>query len=75
MVQKVGAGHFETGDMVGLDVTFGVFTAMHEETKDPRWSSPTILRRKVEAGHLGRKSGKDRFKYDEEGGKIEAPSE
>ena len=54
----MGAGHFETGDMVGLDVTFGALTAMHEETKDPRRGPPTILRRKVEAGHLGRKSCK-----------------
>ena len=51
-------GIFETGDMVGLDVTCGALTAMYEETKDPRWFPPAILRRKVMAGHLGRKTGK-----------------
>ena len=41
-------GIFETGDMVGLDVTCGALTAIYEETKDPRWFPPAILRRKVQ---------------------------
>ncbi len=36
-------GIFETGDMVGLDVTCGALTAIYEETKDPRWFPPAIL--------------------------------
>jgi len=47
-------GPFETGDMVGLDVTHGALMALYRETRDARWYPPRILRRKVKAGHLGR---------------------
>ncbi|MFH1117406.1 MAG: 3-hydroxyacyl-CoA dehydrogenase family protein [Pseudomonadota bacterium] len=60
-------GIFETGDMVGLDVTCGALTAIYEETKDPRWFPPAMLRRKVMAGHLGRKTGKGWYEYDADG--------
>jgi 3-hydroxybutyryl-CoA dehydrogenase len=60
-------GIFETGDMVGLDVTCGALTAIYEETKDPRWFPPAILRRKVMAGHLGKKTGKGWYEYDPDG--------
>ena len=50
-------GIFETGDMVGLDVTYGALMAMYKETGNPRWYPPLLLRRKVKAGHLGRKTG------------------
>ncbi|MEW6347967.1 MAG: 3-hydroxyacyl-CoA dehydrogenase family protein [Thermodesulfobacteriota bacterium] len=60
-------GIFETGDMVGLDVTCGALTALYEETKDPRWFPPAILRRKVMAGHLGRKTGKGWYEYNPDG--------
>jgi 3-hydroxybutyryl-CoA dehydrogenase len=63
-------GIFETGDMVGLDVTYGGLTAMYNETGDSRWYPPLLLRRKVKAGHLGRKTGKGWYQYDKDGNKI-----
>jgi len=60
-------GIFETGDMVGLDVTYGAMKAMYEESGDPRWFPPLLLRRKVKAGHLGRKAGKGWYEYNEDG--------
>lgn len=60
-------GIFETGDMVGLDVTHAVLEAMYDQTRDPRWYPPTILRRKVAAGHLGRKAGRGWYEYDASG--------
>ena len=60
-------GIFETGDMVGLDVTYGALMAMYHETGDPRWYPPLLLRRKVKAGHLGRKTGKGWYEYNEDG--------
>jgi len=57
-------GIFETGDMVGLDVTYGALMSMYEETGDLRWFPPLLLRRKVKAGHLGRKTGKGWYTYD-----------
>ncbi|MBW1974728.1 MAG: 3-hydroxyacyl-CoA dehydrogenase family protein [Deltaproteobacteria bacterium] len=63
-------GIFETGDMVGLDVTYGALMAIYEETKDPRWYPPEILRRKVTLGHLGKKTGRGWYVYDENGNRI-----
>lgn len=60
-------GIFETGDMVGLDVTYGAMMAMYRETGDSRFYPPLLLRRKVKAGHLGRKTGKGWYEYDENG--------
>ncbi|HDZ89628.1 MAG TPA: 3-hydroxyacyl-CoA dehydrogenase family protein [Deltaproteobacteria bacterium] len=60
-------GIFETGDMVGLDVTYGAMMAMYQETCDSRFYPPLLLRRKVKAGHLGRKTGKGWYEYNEDG--------
>jgi 3-hydroxybutyryl-CoA dehydrogenase len=60
-------GIFETGDMVGLDVTYGAMMAMYRETGDARFYPPLLLRRKVKAGHLGRKTGKGWYEYDADG--------
>ena len=63
-------GIFETGDMVGLDVTHGALMAMYEDTKDPRWFPPQMLRRKVKLGHLGQKTGRGWYIYDENGQRL-----
>jgi 3-hydroxybutyryl-CoA dehydrogenase len=60
-------GIFETGDMVGLDVTYGAMMACYKETGDPRFYPPLLLRRKVKAGHLGRKTGKGWYEYNKDG--------
>jgi 3-hydroxybutyryl-CoA dehydrogenase len=57
-------GIFETGDMVGLDVTYGAMMAIYHETGDPSFYPPLLLRRKVKAGHLGRKTGRGWYVYD-----------
>jgi len=56
-------GPFETGDMVGLDVSYGGLSAIYEESKDIRYYPPQLLRRKVKAGQLGRKTGRGWYKY------------
>jgi len=61
-------GIFETGDMVGLDVTYGALMSMYQETGDSRWYPPLLLRRKVKAGHLGRKTGKGWYDYSTDNG-------
>ena len=63
-------GIFETGDMVGLDVTYGALMAMYKETGNPRWYPPLLLRRRVKAGHLGRKTGQGWYQYDKDGNKV-----
>jgi 3-hydroxybutyryl-CoA dehydrogenase len=60
-------GPFETGDLVGLDVSFGALTAIYEESKDVRYYPPQLLRRKVKAGELGRKTGRGWYDYNPNG--------
>ncbi|MCD4716096.1 MAG: 3-hydroxyacyl-CoA dehydrogenase family protein [Desulfobacterales bacterium] len=62
-------GPFETGDMVGLDVSLGALTAIYEDSKDMRYYPPQLLRRKVKAGQLGRKTGKGWYQYEDDGAK------
>jgi len=56
-------GPFETGDLVGLDVSCNALMAIYEDTKDIRFYPPDLLRRKVKAGELGKKSGKGWYRY------------
>lgn len=60
-------GIFETGDLVGLDVTCAAMMAMYQETGEARFFPPLLLRRKVKAGHLGRKTGRGWYTYDQNG--------
>ncbi|EFK08267.1 putative 3-hydroxybutyryl-CoA dehydrogenase [delta proteobacterium NaphS2] len=62
-------GPFETGDMVGLDVSLGALTAIYEDSKDMRFYPPVLLRRKVKAGQLGRKTGRGWYEYNDDGTK------
>lgn len=63
-------GIFETGDMVGLDVTYGALMSMYQETGEERWYPPLLLRRKVKAGQLGKKTGVGWYRYDADGNRI-----
>jgi 3-hydroxybutyryl-CoA dehydrogenase len=64
-------GPFETGDLVGLEVSLMAYTNVYEEEKDLRFYPPSILRRKVMAGHLGRKTGKGWYEYNPDGSRKE----
>lgn len=64
-------GIFETGDMVGLDVTYGALMSMYRETGDARFYPPFLLRRKVKAGQLGKKTGKGWYTYNPDGSRKE----
>jgi 3-hydroxybutyryl-CoA dehydrogenase len=61
-------GPFETGDLVGLDVSYGALTAIYEESKDMRYYPPQLLRRKVKAGELGRKTDRGWYEYNKDKG-------
>ena len=64
-------GPLETGDLVGLDVSYGALTAIYEESKDVRYYPPQLLRRKVKSGELGRKTGRGWYEYNPDGSKKE----
>jgi 3-hydroxybutyryl-CoA dehydrogenase len=50
-------------DLIGLDTAAAVAVSMYEETKEQLYAPPALLLRKVEAGDLGRKSGRGFFLY------------
>ena len=50
-------------DLIGLDTTAAVAVSMYEEFKEPLYATPPLLLRMVEAGLLGRKSGRGFFAY------------
>ncbi len=64
---KVGLNHtmgpLATADLIGLDTLKLIAESMFEEYGEPRFKAPTLLRRLVSLGHLGRKSGRGFFKY------------
>jgi 3-hydroxybutyryl-CoA dehydrogenase len=51
-------------DFVGLETTYYVAEAMYQETKDPRWAPPVLLKQMVTAGWWGRKTGRGFYQYD-----------
>lgn len=56
-------GPFTLADYVGLDTTLYAAEAIYFENPDPANAPPTLLRRMVALGHLGRKSGKGFYDY------------
>jgi len=52
-------------DLIGLDTTMFVANVLYEEFKEPLYAPPPLLKRMVTAGHLGRKSGRGFYEYEE----------
>ncbi|GAA0262537.1 3-hydroxybutyryl-CoA dehydrogenase [Cryptosporangium japonicum] len=50
-------------DLIGLDTTKSVAESMYEEFKEPLYSPPPLLLRMVDAGLLGKKSGRGFYSY------------
>jgi len=50
-------------DLIGLDTALDVFNVMYEGTGDMKFWPRTIHKRLVQAGHLGRKTGKGFYTY------------
>jgi len=56
-------GPLQLADLIGLDTIKAIAEAMYEEFKEPLYSAPPFLLRMVEAGLLGRKSGRGFYEY------------
>jgi 3-hydroxybutyryl-CoA dehydrogenase len=67
---KLGCGYpmgpFTLLDFVGLDTTYYIANIMFEEFKQPQYAAPSLLKRMVNAGYLGRKSGKGFYDYSQD---------
>ncbi|MFZ5509040.1 MAG: 3-hydroxybutyryl-CoA dehydrogenase [Pseudomonadota bacterium] len=64
---KLGANHpigpLALCDMIGLDVELAVMNVLFEGFKDPKYRPAPLLVEMVEAGYLGRKTGRGFFTY------------
>ena len=56
-------GPLRLTDLIGLDTTLAVAQSLYEEFKEPLYAPPPLLSRMVEAGLLGRKSGRGFYDY------------
>jgi 3-hydroxybutyryl-CoA dehydrogenase len=50
-------------DFVGLDTTLYIMDVLFDQFHDPRYAAPTLLRRMVMAGHVGKKAGRGFYDY------------
>ena len=57
-------GPLALADLIGLDTTKAVAESLYEEFKEPLYAPPPLLARMVEAGLLGRKTGRGFYTYD-----------
>jgi 3-hydroxybutyryl-CoA dehydrogenase len=56
-------GPFELSDFSGLDIYYNAALQRYRESGDEQYRPPRILEEKIEAGHLGRKTGKGFYDY------------
>ena len=64
---KLGMNHpmgpLALADLIGLDTCLAVLEVLHEGLGDPKYRPCPLWRRYVEAGRLGRKSGRGFYEY------------
>ena len=64
---KLGCGHpmgpLALSDLIGLDVVYAMAKLLYKEFGDDRYRPPALLRRLVQAGQLGKKSGVGLYDY------------
>jgi 3-hydroxybutyryl-CoA dehydrogenase len=67
IIMKLGMNHpmgpLSLADFIGIDVCVNILDYMHEQFGDPKFRCAPNMRRMVEAGKLGRKSGEGFYSY------------
>ena len=66
-IAKLGFAHpigpLALADLIGLDTCVAIMEVLHEGLGDPRYAPCPLLRQYVQAGRLGRKSGRGFYTY------------
>ncbi|MFJ5140604.1 3-hydroxyacyl-CoA dehydrogenase family protein [Streptomyces sp. NPDC088707] len=64
---KLGFGHamgpLATADLTGIDILVNAANNIYTESQDEKFAVPELMRRMVDAGDIGRKSGQGFYKY------------
>lgn len=67
-VMKLGANHpigpLALADLIGLDVTLNVMQTLYDGFEDSKYRPSPLLKQMVDAGYLGRKTGRGFHKYE-----------
>ena len=56
-------GPLALADLIGLDTVLSIMESIYKETRNPRHSPCPLLKKYVDAGNLGRKTGKGFYNY------------
>lgn len=66
---KLGMNHpmgpLKLADLIGLDVVLSVMEVLQRDLGEDKYRPAYLLRQKVDAGHLGRKTGQGFYNYED----------
>ncbi len=66
-VMKLGANHpmgpLSLADLIGLDIILDIMETLYRGFDDPKYRPSPLLKQMVDAGYLGRKTGRGFFRY------------
>lgn len=60
---NVPMGPLQLADFIGIDTCLAIMNVLHEELGDSKYRPAVLMRKMVDAGWLGRKSGKGFYEY------------